>query len=348
MPQKTINSNIEPKQLNRKLLEILPKRAQDILISRFGLGKNTKKQTLESIGKKYGITRERVRQIENYALKSIIKSEVYKKEIGAYEELKKVLKSLGGIAKESEILNHISNDKSVQNHIYFMLTVSDHFKKEKEDEEFHHRWHIDKELSEKIHNAVRKLYEELDDNQIVPESEMIKKFMEHVKDISEEFKDEEITKRWLKISKKIDKNPLGEWGRAHSNNIKARGVRDYAYLVMRQHGSPVHFREVAKLIEKVFKTRAHVATTHNELIKDHRFVLVGRGLYALKEWGYSTGVVKDVIKDILEKEGPLPKEKIIEKVLKERHVKENTIMVNLQNTKMFRKDKEGRYELASK
>jgi DNA-directed RNA polymerase delta subunit len=120
-------------------------------------------------------------------------------------------------------------------------------------------------------------------------------------------------------------------------------MRDYAYLVIRKHGSPIHFREVAKNIEKIFDKKAHVATTHNELIKDPRFVLVGRGLYALSEWGYMSGVVKDVIRKVLEKNGPLTKKEVIDKVMKERYVKENTILVNLQNPKFFKKDKEGRY-----
>ena len=123
-------------------------------------------------------------------------------------------------------------------------------------------------------------------------------------------------------------------------------MRDYAYLILRRHGSPVHFREVAKLIGEVFNKKAHVATTHNELIKDPRFVLVGRGLYALREWGYSTGVVRDVIRDILKKEGPLSKEQVLEKVLKERYVKPNTIMVNLQNPQFFKKNKQGLYTVA--
>jgi DNA-directed RNA polymerase delta subunit len=121
-------------------------------------------------------------------------------------------------------------------------------------------------------------------------------------------------------------------------------MRDYAFLVIRRHGSPIHFKEVAKLITELFKKKAHVATTHNELIKDPRFVLVGRGLYALAEWGYMSGVVKDVIRKVLEKNGPMTKDEIVDKVLKERYVKENTIMVNLQNPKYFKKNKEGKYE----
>ena len=201
------------------------------------------------------------------------------------------------------------------------------------------------ELKEKVHESLRKLYKNIGDDDLVPESEIISSFLEHVKDVSEQYKDEEIVKRWLSISKNIGKNPLGEWGKTSSPNIRAKGVRDYAFLVIRRHGSPIHFREVAKSIEKLFGRKAHVATTHNELIKDPRFILVGRGLYALSEWGYMSGVVRDVIRKVLEKSGPLTKEEIVNKVLKERYVKENTILVNLQNLKFFKKDKDGRYSL---
>ena len=174
---------------------------------------------------------------------------------------------------------------------------------------------------------------------------MVERFLEHLKDVSEEYKREEILRRWLSLSKKIGKNPLGEWGVSDSPNVNARGVRDYAFLVLRKHGSPMHFTEVAKAISSHFDKRAHVATTHNELIKDKRFVLVGRGLYALSEWGYSTGVVRDVIAEILKKNGALTREDIVEKVMRERYVKPNTILVNLQNPKYFKKTKEGKYTL---
>ena len=89
-----------------------------------------------------------------------------------------------------------------------------------------------------------------------------------------------------------------------------------------------------------------IATTHNELIKDDRFVLVGRGLYALSEWGYTAGVVKEVLKEILENEGPLSREEIIDKVRKERYVKDNTILVNLQDANLFKKLANGHYTIA--
>ena len=122
-------------------------------------------------------------------------------------------------------------------------------------------------------------------------------------------------------------------------------MRDLAYLVMRRHGSPMHFREVAGSIKQFLKEKAHDQTVHNELIKDRRFVLVGRGLYALNEWGYQPGVVRDVIRAVIAKHGPLTKDELIKKVREERHVKDNTILINLHNKKHFKKSMDGRFNL---
>jgi DNA-directed RNA polymerase delta subunit len=336
----------KPKQTTKRLLSALPDRAREVLIKRYGLGKDTEKMTLDAIGKLYNITRERVRQIENYALSNIRKSDAYKAEKATFSELENLLHTLGGIVVEEDFLGHLSKDKSLQNHIHFILVIGEGFSKKKEDNEFKHRWHVNEELSKQVEDSLRKLYTSLSDDDLLPESEILNKFLHHLESVSEKYKNQEIIKRWLGLSKNIGKNTIGEWGVAHSSNIRTKGMRDYAFLVIRKHGSPIHFKEVAKQIQQVFKKKAHVATTHNELIKDKRFVLVGRGLYALREWGYMSGVVKDVIRSILEKHGPLTKEEIIEKVMKERYVKENTIMVNLQNQKYFKKTKDGKYDIA--
>lgn len=339
------NIQFKPKQTTKRLLSVLPDRAKEVLIKRYGLGKSTEKMTLDAIGKLYGITRERVRQIENYALANIRKSDVYKSEKAVFTELESLIHTLGGIVVEEDFLGHASKDKELQNHIHFILVIGDTFKKRKEDDDFKHRWHVNEELAKQVEDSLKKLYSGLSDDDLLLESEIINRFLGHLESVSEKYKNQEIVRRWLSLSKSLGKNAMGEWGVAHSTNIKTKGMRDYAFLVIRKHGSPIHFKEVAKQITEVFKKKAHVATTHNELIKDKRFVLVGRGLYALREWGYMSGVVKDVIKNILEKNGPLTKEEIIDKVMKERYVKENTIMVNLQNQKHFRKNKEGKYEL---
>lgn len=335
----------KPKQTVKKLLLALPERSRDVITKRYGLGENPDQMTLDAIGKTYGITRERVRQIENHALNTIRKSKNYAEEKVVFDEIEKIIHSLGGIVVEQDLLDFISKDKNVQSQLNFILVVGHIFKKIKEDEDFKHRWFIDDSLADKIHSSLKKLYENLKDNDLISEQEMIKTFLDYIEDVSDQYRTEEIAKRWLSLSKKISKNPLGEWGKSESSNINTKGMRDYAYLVIRKHGSPIHFREVAKAITTVFNKKAHVATTHNELIKDSRFVLVGRGLYALSEWGYMNGVVKDVIKKIIEKSGPMTKQEIVDKVMKERYVKENTIIINLQNKKYFKKNKDGKYDI---
>ena len=338
-----IKLSFQPKQITKKLVKILPERSQDVITKRYGLGFSSDTLTLEAIGQEYSITRERVRQIEENSLSMIRKSDEFKKYEQIFTELHGVIVDLGSVISEEELLSFLSKNTAVRNHLHFLLVLGNEFKKAKEDENFKHRWNVDSDVTDTVELAIKDLYKSLSKDSLVSDSEIVSAFIENAGTLSKEYQDEEIVRRWLNISKKISRNPLGEWGRSESPNINVKGIRDYAFLVIRRHGSPIHFREVAEQINKMFDKKAHVATCHNELIKDPRFVLVGRGLYALTDWGYASGVVRDVINKILEKHGPLTKEDIIAKVLKERYVKENTILVNLQNQKHFEKDKKGRY-----
>ena len=338
--------SFKPKQVTKRILSPLQDRSYDVIVGRFGLSDNSERKTLEAIGDAYNITRERVRQIEAAALNTIRKSSEYKSEGGTFDELRAIIRELGALIAEEELLPMIAKDQSIQNHLHFYLVLSEAFVKHKEDEFFKARWTTDSALTETVHNSLKKLYESLTPDELVPESELINRFLDHLKEVNSEYKNAEVAKRWLCISKKMCRNPLGEWGKAESANVKTRGVKDYAYLVMRKHGSPMHFREVAKSIEATFGKKTHTATCHNELIKDKRFVLVGRGIYALAEWGYKAGVVRDVIAEILKKEGPMSKDAVVEHVMKERYLKKNTILVNLQNPKYFKKNKQGLYTAA--
>ncbi len=338
--------SFSPKEVTEKLIVVLPDRAQQIIVARYGLDKQSKKETLESIGTKYGITRERVRQIENHSLKSIRKSEEYGREKESFGEIEALIQELGAVVVEDHLLDHISEDEKTQNHSLFLLVLGEAFQKKKEDNHMKHRWFVDQEVHDTIEEALKNLYAGLGTHELVNDTDIVKRFVSEIEEMAEHHRKEEIVKRWLSLSKKIGKNPLDEWGRASSPNVKVKGMRDYAYLVLRRHGSPMHFTEVANAVKKLFGKEAHTATTHNELIKDKRFVLVGRGLYALNEWGYMKGVVRDVITEVLRKEGPLTKEDVIDHVTRERYVKPNTIVVNLQNNDIFEKLEDGKYALA--
>ncbi len=336
----------KPKQVTKTLLDVLPDRARDVLEKRYGLGADGETYTLEAIGKSYGITRERVRQIENYGLQSIQKSEVYKKHYELFIEMQKLIDQLGGgIIAEHVLLDELSTDASVRNHIYFLLVVGDPFFKSKENPHYSHRWFTERKIADTVEKALKNVHKSLDKDALVSEAEILERFRNELIEIADKH-DEETLKRWLLISKQIGKNPLGDWGPSDSPNIRVKGIRDYAYLAVKRHGSPMHFREVAQSINELFGHDAHIATTHNELIKDSRFVLVGRGLYALSEWGYTAGVVKEVLRQILETDGPLSREEIIDKVRKERYVKDNTIMVNLQDANLFKRLANGTYTVA--
>lgn len=336
----------KPKQITKKLLSALPERARDVLEKRYGLGANNESFTLEAIGQSYGITRERVRQIENYGISSIQKSDVYTEHIELFAELQSLIQQLGGgVIAEHVLLESLAKDETTRNHLYFLLVVGDTFYKGKENPLYTHRWFTERKIADLVERALKNVYGTLNRDDLVSEAEILNRFRAELIEIADQH-DEETLKRWLLISKQIARNPLGDWGPADSPNVRVKGIRDYAYLAVKRHGSPMHFKEVSSAIQDLFNHKAHIATTHNELIKDERFVLVGRGLYALTEWGYTAGVVKDVLREILLQEGPLTREEIIDKVRKERYVKDNTIVVNLQDSNLFKRLSNGSYTLA--
>jgi len=145
----------------------------------------------------------------------------------------------------------------------------------------------------------------------------------------------------LKAAKKIEQNKFGHWGVYNSREIKPKTINDKIYLILKNYNKPMHFAEIADTINKISfdgKT-ANAATVHNELILDKKYVLVGRGLYGLREWGYKQGTVTDVIKEVIIENGKaMTKEEIIKKVLEKRMVKKATIILALMNKDLFSKE----------
>ena len=301
----------------QELLEDLPEREKEVISRRFGLN-GGEKETLGAIGQNLGITRERVRQIEKAGLLRIKpKIKNYQK---VFQFFSQYLKRYGGLRKEEILLSDLGG-KKYQAQVYFLLTISDNFKRFGENEDFHSFWALDSYSL----NSVKKTIETL-----------FKKLKGIGKPLS--LKETGVPAPYLEISKKILRNSDGLYGLKDWPEINPRGVKDKAYLVFKRFGKPLHFKEVAKQIKG-----ALVQTVHNELIKDPRFVLVGRGIYALREWGYIPGQVKDIIAKILKEEGPLTQKEILERVLKQRLVKKSTILLNLSNEKNFLKNSQGKY-----
>lgn len=329
----------------KKLLSEIPERGREVLTLRFGLGTSSTRETLESIGERWSITRERVRQIEASAIEAVRNAKSFKDSEKAFNELLAYVESLGAIVPEDHLLDELATDEKTKNRFRFLLVVGSSFFRERETDEFYARWHVDHAVAKKVHRALTSLYSSLSDSEVLSESDLFERFISELKDLETAYRNEEVLKRWLSLAKNISSNPLAEWGRAHAPAIRTKGIRDYAYLVIKRAGSPMHFRDVANAITDLFAKKAHIATTHNELMKDERFVLVGRGLYALSEWGYKPGVVRDVIREVLAT-GPLSRDQVLTSVKKVRYVKDNTILVNLNDPRYFKRNKNGTYGLA--
>ncbi|MBU4141774.1 hypothetical protein KKE99_02790, partial [Patescibacteria group bacterium] len=160
---------------------------------------------------------------------------------------------------------------------------------------------------------------------------------------------EEVLDSYFRISAEIAKNPYGEIGPKKWPRIFPRSARDKAYLALFNKKEPAHFRKIAQIISETWpaaKRKVLAETVHNELIKDKRVVLAGRGIYALAEWGYERGTAQETIKRVLEKAGqPMLKEEIIKEVSLKRLVKPSTIVLNLKNAEIFEKTEEGMYKL---
>ncbi len=318
--------NFDYRYICSDLLNSLTSKQKEIIIRRFGLRK-AKKETLEVIGKDFSICRERVRQVQSASLEKISsKAEKYNE---VFQAFVKYLKTFGGLRKEDFLLEELGKSGN-ENEVSFLLALKQPFKRINESNDFYSFWTIDKDSFDSAKKTINSLHSQLKKTK---EPLTIKKLKANLKGKS--------LISALDISKKIEKNDQGLYGLSSWPEINPRGIKDRAYLVFKKTKKPLHFREVTELIEN-----AHIQTVHNELIKDSRFVLVGRGTYALSEWGYSSGQVKDVISSILKQaQKALTKEEILEQVLKQRMVKQNTVLLNLNNKTRFVKDPKGRYKI---
>jgi hypothetical protein len=327
------------------LLTDLPERSRDVIVSRFGIGKD-ERETLESIGKRYGITRERVRQIEADALKNIRSKRGSVSNLLA--SLENFIRGRGGVVNESDLVvefarEHLSAEENGRRWSglgQLLLTIGDQFKKAPTTETVQARWYLDQQSLNLQESVVGNVVSELKKRkEVVDENTLVSLASQSHPNLHKR-----VILNYLACTNVIAQNVFGQWGLTQWGEVTPRGVKDKAYLVIKQEGRPLHFREVAEFINRHgFSVRPALAqTVHNELIKDSRFILVGRGLYALAEWGYKEGTVKDVIERVLQKHGPMNKEEIVKTVLEERFVKPSTIILNLNG---FSKNEDGKYTL---
>ena len=339
------NAEILKKAISGSLAIIEQDREKEIISRRFGL--NGSKETLEQIGEMLSITRERVRQLEKAILIRLrISAEDNKiPELAAAEKIIiRNLDEMGRTAKISDLADKIYNKKSTpkeRTSLYFIATFSNNLTVIEENDKYHTSVAIAKDASEKeLRGKVDEIVNTIKANKApMTIDELDEKLnYEHPNHI----------KAVASISKLLA-SLNGLYGLTKWPAVNPKNIRDKIYVILESKKEPMHFSDIAKEIaDSDFKRKnVTIQAIHNELIKDSRFILIGRGIYALSTWGYKKGTVVEIIKDILEKAGePLTREEIVKRVLKTRKVKETTILLNLQNKSLFKKVDKNSYTLA--
>jgi len=312
-------------------------RAQEIVKKRFGLTQKNP-QTLEGIGKDHKITRERVRQIISDVLKRTSQKKNDPDFKRAENKIIFTIEDSNGIIEENKLLEKLSSGNNKEaNAVSFFGALSDKIIIFEEKGVIKKSWLLNKDVLEKAQEVGKIAKEIFEKKKELLASDEI---MEKIRLAKNSFSKEQIL-TFLSVLENIQKNKFGKWGVSTWKEINPKGTRERIYLILKEKGEPLHFTEIANLIDQygLSKRKAHPQTVHNELIKDERFILVGRGIYALREWGYERGTIQEVLKDILNKSGgSMAKEEILAEVMKLRKVKKATVMINLNNSDIFEKN----------
>lgn len=319
-------------------------REREIISRRFGLF--DRKETLEQIGEMLGITRERVRQLEK-AILIRLKIAAEDGRIPTIHDFERLiirdLSENGRVARVSDLADRLVEDKGKNSvsHIAFLAELSPKLTLVTENDNYYQAVGIAEHYDEK---SIKKHVDAV-----------VKTIKKHGSPINIESLHEQLDYehpshiRGLASVSKALAHLKDVWGLTKWPTVNPKNIRDKIYVILADHGKPMHFSEIAQSIKKSDFKRKNVTTQaiHNELIKDSRFVLIGRGIYALGDWGYSKGTVSDIITEVLKDASePLHRDEIVRRVIKKRLVKETTILLNLQSKNQFKRVAKATYTLS--
>lgn len=345
MAQTAAATQLKTEQIVTDVLATIEReREREIVGRRFGLF--DRKETLEQIGEMLGITRERVRQLE----KAVVTRLRSMAEQGALPHIADFQAKLLGLLSESGEVARVSNltarltetpSREEQARVAFLSQLSPELAVIQEDDNFYYSVGVKSVRDEKALKAA------------------VSQLIDTIKKIGEPQTIEQIAKAAgiaspqetaaLASTSKHLATLNGRWGLIKWPMVNPKNIRDKIYVILKENGKHMHFNEIAEAIKDSDFKRKDVTTQaiHNELIKDKRFVLIGRGIYALKEWGYEKGTVADIISEVLRQANePLHRDEIVKRVLKSRFVKETTILLNLQGKPQFKRVAKATYALS--
>ncbi len=341
----------EPVEIVGAILNLLSDKERDVIVRRFGL-RNQSIDTLASIGDDYGVTRERVRQVQTYALKKMVRNANNTNLEELHNWLLELFKEQGDIISEHDInkalLLRFPNAEKTIAELRLACILNDDAVWEHNRVDFVPHFRLAKitfAMIKEISMLTRELLNNEGDAMTLNQL---------VSSLQESFKSRSIVIRKkcllsaLRLDRRITVNEKGVSLTAW-RHVNPRTLYDKILFILNEGNEPLHFMDIAERIRaKHFDSKSvSVQAVHNELINNPLFILIGRGIYALKTWGYKEGTVSDVLESILEKKGPMHLHDLTQEVLQRRKVKPITVQINLNSKKnKFRRNREGLYELS--
>jgi hypothetical protein len=338
--QPTAQISLNLPELLNSLFLVLTEKEVAVVKKRFALF-GQPKQTLERIGKQFKVTRERIRQIESIAL-SKLKRTVRTSRLDEVNEMAKgILRVNGGIMREdeliSQVLRRVQGSTPVDGAILRLtFAIDQEMSNAAKTTTFVPVWRLSSLASDDVSLIVDNMVKILRKRKTCMKQEELVSAIQSLNLFRDRVPSPELIGSCLKIDERLKEIDEG-WGLTEWRFVRPRSIRDKVEIILKKSGEPLHFMEIANRIRdaKFDHKNVTVQAVHNELIRYPQFVLVGRGLYALREWGYEPGTVADVIERILVEKGPLSKREIIAEVAKQRTVKVGTISLNLQKMPYF-------------
>ncbi len=331
---------------------VLSEKERNIVSKRFSLGEGNRK-TLEEIGGEYQITRERVRQIEKTAISKLRRTASQTQIKDLFEIADRVIAEHGDVISEDLLLQEVLQSPIAEGVpsalVALSFEINPKFQKIKQSKGYVKSWFVFSKLDRTAIDTANREAETLlsNESEVVEAGTFLTTLQTHMKATHKVQLSRAALDSILSISKKIKKITEG-YGLTKWRSVQPKSIRDKALIILNRSQKPLHFKDIALAIkENHFDSKSvTVQAVHNELIRYEDFVLIGRGIYALKKWGYKDGTVKDVIVDILKVDGPMNKSQIVEEVLKRRQVKVGTISLNLQKYPEFKRVGRAVYSLS--
>jgi hypothetical protein len=322
------------------LFLVLTDKEATVIKRRFAL-QGHPKQTLEKIGKHFKVTRERIRQIEGIAL-SKLRRTVRTTKLNEVNELAKaILRMNGGVMREDDLITQVlkrtPNSTDLDGAVLRLsFSIDTEMSSSGHSGTFVPFWRLESLAMEDISLIVESMVKILKKRKSCMKKEEVISAVQALNLFKDRIPSKELISSCMAIDERLREIDEG-WGLTEWRFVRPRSIRDKVEIILRKAGTPLHFMEIANRIREAHFDHKNVTVqaVHNELIRYPQFVLVGRGLYALREWGYEPGTVADVIEAILKEKGPLSKKEIIAEVAKQRTVKVGTISLNLQKMPYF-------------